>query len=176
MSNEMTPHAVLITQPDVDFEAFIGLSHQMLGYSPAASADASRVEHSNSERYISCLAALRDRNASAGFTPNLLAFVSFGLYVAADERDMLDIMECCAGMPAVVADTLSRNVVAAMIYGTLAQWRDAVKTGSSPTMERNVRAGFNTVRGLFDGLGLNVWKDMNSRQMPDHTYYLEDRR
>ena len=89
----MQPDAVLIQEPAVDFTTFLGLSHQMLGYSPARAADASPRELTDAERFLSCLAALRDPEAPAGLTANLLAHVSFSVLVAADERDLLDILE-----------------------------------------------------------------------------------
>lgn len=36
----MQPDAVLIQRPAIDFATFLGLSHQMLGYSPARSTPA----------------------------------------------------------------------------------------------------------------------------------------
>ena len=173
----MTPSVVIISTPSIDFDTFIGLSQQVLGYSPAAAVDASRRQHSDSERFIACLAALRDRSALPGdASPNLLAFAAFGLFFAADERDMLDIMESCAGMPAVVADTLATGVVATVIHGTVAQWRDAVRTGCHPLKEHNIRACFNLVRNLFIDVGLDVWKDCTAKPMADQTFYLEDKR
>ena len=61
--NPMTPDAVLIQEPRIDFTTFLGLSHKMLGYSPAAAADASRRELTDAERFLSCLAALKDPDA-----------------------------------------------------------------------------------------------------------------
>jgi hypothetical protein len=38
----MLPDAVLIQSPSIDFRTFIGLSHKVLGRSPAAPSDACR--------------------------------------------------------------------------------------------------------------------------------------
>ena len=126
----MNPEVLLITTPAVNFRAFLGACLQVLGYSPARSADASPRELSEPEKFLSCLAALRDQKAPAGLAPNLLSHVSFSVFVVADERDMLDILERCAGMPFVTAETTVRGVTAAVVTGTLAQWRDAVAAGS----------------------------------------------
>ena len=56
---------------------------------------------------------------------------SFSVFMVADERDLLDILERCSGMSFVTAETTVRGVTAAVVTGTLAQWRDAVAAGST---------------------------------------------
>ena len=75
-------------------------------------------------------------------------------------------------MPFVTAETTVRGVTAAVVTGTLAQWRDAVAAGSVREAEPSVRAGFNKVYGLFCGAGLNVWGDYRAREAPDRTLSL----
>ena len=93
----MNPSAILISAPAIDFRTFIGLSHKVLGRSPAAPSDACRRELSDAERFLSCLAALRDEHAPVGLSPHLLTHVSFSAFIGADERDMLEILQLCAG-------------------------------------------------------------------------------
>ena len=126
----MNPEVLLVTTPAVNFRAFLGACLHVLGYTPARAADASSRDLSEAEKFLSCLAALRDPKAPAGLAPNLLSHVSFSVFVVADERDMLDILERCAGMPFVTAETTVRGMTAAIVTGTLAQWRDAVAAGS----------------------------------------------
>jgi hypothetical protein len=172
----VAPDALLIQTPAIDFGTFLGVGQQALGYSPAAAADASPLERSDAERFLTCLAALRDRQASANLSPHLLAHVSFSVLVAADDRDMLDILQISAGMPFVVTDTLVRGVQLSVITGTLAQWQNAVKSGCARQSELNVRAFYNRVMALFETAGLNVWKDVESRPLQDRTFCLEDKR
>ena len=174
----MMPDAVLIQVPSIDFRTFVGLSHKVLGRSPAASSDACRRELSDAERFLSCLAALRDERAPVGLPPHLLRHVSFSAFVGADERDMLDILQLCAGMPFVVVETVVRGVQAAVVTGTLSQWRDAVISGCSKGVEPPVRHCFNKLHGLFVDAGLNVWGDFSTRPAPDQTTFLllEDKR
>jgi hypothetical protein len=173
----MQPKVVLIVKPAVDFDTFIGASHQLLGYNPASAVDQSRAGHCDTERFISCLAALRDSAAPAGLTPNLLSFAHFGFLIVADERDLIDIIECAAGIPLVCADTQSRGILEAIFLGSLAQWRDAVKTGTNPTLEHNVRSCFCQIMDCFGRIGLgNVWKDCQSKPLGDQTFFLEDKR
>jgi len=173
----MNADAVLIQVPSIDFRTFLGLTHKVLGRSPAAASDACGRELSDAERFLSCLAALRDEHAPVGLSPHLLTHVSFSALVGADERDMLDILQCCAGMPFVVVETTVRGVQAAVVTGTLAQWRDAVASGSSVNVEQPVRHCFNKLYSLFTSVGLNVWGDFRTRDAPDRvTFLLEDKR
>jgi hypothetical protein len=173
----MLPSVVLISVPSIDFRTFIGLSHKVLGRSPAASSDACRRELSDAERFLSCLAALRDEGAPVGLSPHLLTHVSFSAFIGADERDMLDTLQLCGGMPFVVVETIVRGVQAAVITGTLSQWRDSVVSGCSKGIGSPVRHCFNKLHGLFTAAGLNVWGDFQTRQAPDQTFLLlEDKR
>jgi len=172
----MLPAVIIIQRPTVDMAAFIGISHKVLGRSPAAAIDACPRKMSEAERFLSCLAALRDPEARAGLQPNLLAHTTFSLFMVADERDLLDIIECAAGMPVVFTETLGRGVMAAVFTGTLNQWRDAVKAGSNPDAEHTIRHCFNQIYGLFYNEGLNVWSEFKQRPGPEQTFYLEDKR
>lgn len=171
----MIPHATLIQQPAIDFSTLLTYTSQALGYSPGAAADASRRVLHDAEKFMSCLSAMKDQRASVGLSPHLLTHVSFSALVMADERDMQDVMELCSGMPVVVADTLARSVQAAVVTGTLAQWRDAVISGCRPEVEPVVRNLFNHILGLFEAVNLNVWKDCNRKQA-GQTFLLEDHR
>ncbi len=141
----MNPEVLLVTTPAVNFRAFLGACLQVLGYSPARAADASPRELSEPEKFLSCLAALRDQKAPAGLAPNLLSHVSFSVFVVADERDMLDILERCAGMPFVTAETTARGVTAAVVTGTWPSGATPWRPGPVRDAEPSVRAGFNKV-------------------------------
>jgi len=173
----MNPSAILISAPSIDFHTFVGLSHQVLGRSPAAPSDACRRELSDAERFLSCLAALRDERAPVGLSPHLLRHVSFSAFIGADERDMLEILQLCAAMPFVVVETIVRGVQAAVVTGTLSQWRDAVASGCGKGVPTPVRHCFNKLHGLFTAAGLNVWGDYTPRSQSDQTFLLlEDKR
>lgn len=92
----------------------------------------------------------------------------------ADERDLIDILEAASGLPVVTTETLARNVMLAILTGTLAQWRDAIVSGSTREAEYNVRATFCQIMSLFEQGGLGkVWKDYQSKPLEDNTFYLE---
>lgn len=171
----MTPQATLIGQTSVDFNTFLGAAYQILGYSPSEAIDKSPLKRSDPERFISCLAAIKHRQAPVGLTPAFLDHVSFSAMVVADERDLIDIVACC-GMPFVTGETVSRGVLIAVVSGTLSQWRDAIKIGCRPESEADVRHVFNVLHQKFDALGLDVWRDCQPKSLSDRTYLLEDKR
>ena len=169
----MTPECVLIQRPDVDFDAFLGLSREALGYSPASGCDASARELTDAERFLSCLAALRTEKAEVSLAPALLNHVSFSAMIVADERDALDIFQA-AGMPFVVVETVRRGILLAVMTGTLAQWRDAVMHGTVLDQEVNVRACYCKLMALFEQAGLgHVWDRYTRKASPDRLFYLE---
>ena len=168
----MNPDAVLIQVPAIDFRTFIGLSHKVLGRSPAAPSDACRRELSDAERFLSCLAAMRDERAPVGLSPHLLQHVSFSAFIGADERDMLEILQLCAGMPFVAVETIVRGVQAAVVTGTLPNGRTPWCRGAAKASPTPVRHCFNKLHGLFIAAGLNVWGDYTPRSAPDQTFLL----
>jgi len=173
----MKPEAIIICRPEVDMSTFLGIALKVLGRSPVATADASGLQLSDTGRFLSCLASLRNSRAGVELNPKLLPHVSFSILIVADESDMMDILECAAGMPFVVAETTLRGVLLVVVTGTLAQWKAAVLAGSSPDVIPTVRYVFNRLYGLFKDEQLDLWGDF--RQYPAHdqvTFLLEDKR
>jgi len=169
----MKPVAILITEPSVNFSKLVSISHQALGYSVAASSDASNKTQHAAEKFLSCLAALRDQHATVGLSPSLLAHVSFSILVVAEELDTIEVLECTGGMPLVSTETVARGVQLTVLTGTLAQWRDAVVTGSRRTGA--VQALYCQIMGEFEARNLNVWQDFSKK--PSGTIFLlEDKR
>ena len=172
------PQVLLVTTPAVNFRDFLIASEKALGYSPVSAADASRRELSEPQKFLCCLDAFRDRNARVEPTPNpkFLSHLSFGVFVVAEERDMRDVLDCCSGMAFVTADTMATRVLAAVITGTLAQWRDAVVAGFMREAAPSVRVGFHRIYCLFHGMNLNVWSDYDTREAGDGTFFMEQKR
>lgn len=163
---------LLITTPAVNFNQFLAAGRQMTGRSLSSVADSSHRPMSDTEKYLSCLSVLHG-DAGVGFAPRLLAHVSFSMLVWGDERDLLDVFQIC-GMPFVVADTVTRNVQAAVITGTLAQWRDAIVSGLRPSIDENIRHLFGQMMIRFEQCGLAIWQDY-TKKATDHGFYLEEK-
>jgi hypothetical protein len=168
----MKPVAIIITQPVIDFKTFVAVTHKALGRSIAAASDKAHDQHPI-ERYLSCLAAMRDELAPAGLPANLLYHVSFSLLIAADQIDTIPILECAAGMPFVTVETINDSIDLTVVYGTLAQWRDAVVSGTRRTGE--VQALYCSIMSQFEGMNLNVWPEYN-KKWSNGLFLLEDKR
>ena len=173
----MKPEAIIIHRPNIDFSVFLGVALEVLGYSLATVADASTKQLTDADRFLSCLATMRDSNATVDLNPKLLPHVTYSILIVANEADILDIMECSGGMPFVTVETMVRGAMMAVMTGTLAEWKAAVLAGSTPETEPTVRAAYNKIHGLFRDEGLNLWMDFRQRQATDQmTFLLEDKR
>lgn len=173
----MRPEAIIVGRTGVDFPTFLGVASKVLGYSPATAGDASGKRLSDATRFLGCLAALRDEKAPVELTPKYLHHVSFSIMLIADEQDMVEILECVSSMAFVTAVTTVRGMLMAVVTGTLAQWQEAVVSGSAVDTAPVVRFLFNRIHGLFCDEGVNAWANFRRREAPDQvTYYLEDKR
>jgi hypothetical protein len=171
----MHPTLVLIQTPLPDLGTLLGICQQALGYSVSAALDASRRERSDAERFLSCLAAMQNESAKPGLAPHLLSHVTFSLLMAADEEDTIEVLSI-AEMPFISVPTRSRGVQLTVMTGPLSRWKEAVKLGSIPSCNTNVRCAFNRAMGVFVAAGIDVWKDCESRPLSDGTLLLEDKR
>lgn len=169
----MPVDAILINQPAIDFGALFGVTHEALGYSIAAKSDACGRRLSDAERFVSCLAALRDPDALPALRPNLLNHVSFSVLVVAEAKDVKDILEAASTLPFVRTRTKVRGVEILILHGTLAQWRDAVISG---THYEKAQACYCKIAALFEGVGLNIWVDCVRKPSPGGLFLLEDKR
>jgi hypothetical protein len=167
----MPVETVLITTPAIDFTTLLSLSHHALGYNIAGAADASHRKLADAEKFLSCLASLKEQDAE--ITPSLLSHVSFSVLVIADERDLLDILERTSGMSFVRGETTAPGVNLAVLTGTLAQWRDAVAAGTNDASPPTVRTCYSKILLLFDRAGLtSVWSNFERTTAPDRSGFL----
>lgn len=169
----MNPECLLLTAAPVNTDTLAAACQKVLGYSPLRATAVVTRQLSETERFVSCLAAIRDRKAPVGFAANLLGHVMFNVFIVADDRDMLPILEHCAGMVFVIAETTVSGVLAAVLSGTLSQWRDAVIGACSREVGTAVRLAFNKIQAQFKRAGVNVWDDYRARDAGDHTLLLE---
>ena len=167
----MPVEAVLITGPAIDFTTLLSLAHHAFGYNIAGNADASHRKMVDAEKFLSCLAAFKEEDGEV--TPSLLSHVSFSVLVIADESDLLSILDRTSGMSFVRGETTAANVNVAVITGTLAQWRDAVVSGTDETTPPIVRTCYSKILLLFDRAGLtSVWNNFERHTAPDHSGFL----
>lgn len=167
----MAVEAVLVTTPAIDFGTLLNLAHDALGYNLASAADASHRKLVDAEKFLFCLAALKEEDSA--ITPKLLAHVFFSVLVIADERDLMDILEQTCEMSFVRAETTVPNVNLAVLSGTLAKWKEAVLSGTNEAAPATVRTCYSKILLLFDRAGLSaVWNNFERRTAPDRSGYL----
>lgn len=166
----MPVEVFLITTPAIDFNMFLSLTHEALGYNIAGEADASHRKMVDTEKFLSCLAVLKDR--AGEITSDLLSHVSFTVLVVTDARHLFGILDVASGMSFVRAMT-APNAEIAVISGTLRQWRNAVASGTKETAPPTVRACYSKILLLFDRAGLTfVWNNFDRRMALDHSGYI----
>lgn len=165
-------HSTLIVQPAIAFDILLKACDDILDHKVTEAVDNSIKRLSDTERFLSILAAMPDQGAPVGLSPHLLTQVSFSILTVAPDVDMMDILECCAGMPFTHTETKLRAVLAAVITGTMQQWRDAVVSGTKHS-QSIIRSGFNQIHDLFVQVGLcSIWNDYEQQPQNDGTYKL----
>lgn len=173
----MIPRSVLVTQPSLSVENLAVACSQLFDHKVVEGVDKSVRKLSDAERFLSIIDAMRRPDAPVGLNPDLLKHVTFSVLTVAMEEDMLAILEICSGMSATLADTKGRGIMAAVITGTLNQWRDAVVAGCRRHVVYEVRSGFNQIHSLFVGSGLGaVWRGYKQTNDGPEVFYLTDNR
>jgi hypothetical protein len=167
----MPVNVALIVQPSIDFNTLLGITHEAVGRNIAAVADASPRSLSPSEKYVVSLASMK--NPTPDVTESLLSHVSFGILIIIDSHNVLDVLDVASGMSFVSVETEIPDCQLIVLTGTLAQWRDAIASGTSSSAATHVRTCYSKILLLFDQLGLSsIWKDYSWTS--DRTgYYLE---
>ncbi len=176
----MNPGIALILLTKLNLQAFLPLSRDILGYSAAKAADGVSIELKEIPHNIACLAAFKDEKHPPTFKSDCpyLKLFQAGFLIAADERDMAEILELAA-MPFVLTQTMSRGVDAVIVSGTLAAWRDAITLACSPRTDisREARFTFNSAYKIFCKEGLrDMFGDLHVAEQADHTFLLQNHR
>lgn len=168
----MIPTSTFIVQPGIAFGILLKACDEVLDHKVTQGIDNTEKKLSDTERFLSILAAMRDVEAKAGLTPNLLTHVSFSVLTISSEADMMDILEACSTMGFTYAETKMRGCLVAVITGTIQQWRDAIVTGTQHS-QATIRGGFNQMHDLFVQVGLyQIWSDFEQKAQDDGSYTL----
>ena len=174
----MSVDVALVMRTQLDMDMFLGITNKVLGYSPAAKADAVIPSLKRTPHELACLLGFKDHNAS----PSLVAaeqfydLYSFGFLVETDERDMPAILEM-AKMPYIMQETMIRGMMLALVIGTFRQWQTAIKRACKPEIDQMVRLCFDKAYLIFEREGLLKAFDVGRPHLlPDTTFYLEDQR
>ena len=86
---------------------------------------------------------------------------------------MVFILEASLGMESVVTDSIQRGVQVALITGTLAQWKRAVRAACKSSIATAVRQTYNAVyRQLSDQSLRPLFGDLREQKQTDQTFLL----
>lgn len=173
----MNPGVALISLTKIDLSTLLPLARELLGYSPAKAADGTTVPLQELAHHLSCITSFKDRYAppSVKVAAQHFNMLHAGFLVAADERDMVEILEI-AGVSFTLTETLARGIDAAIIYGSLAQWRDAVLIACNPKAKvaRGTRYVFNSIYKILCKQGMkDMFGDFHVAKQNDDTFLLE---
>lgn len=171
----MTPGVALILQPEMDFGTLLPLGRKLLGYSLAKEADGVTIPLLPLPHQLACIAAFWGEKSqpTVRSARPYLGLISVGFLVAADERDMVFIIEAARGLESVVSDTIQRGVQAALITGTLAQWERAVRFACTASTSTAVRKAYNAVYRQLSDQGLrSIFEDFQVSEQSDKTFLL----
>lgn len=157
----LNTQVVIIQKPKIDFNSFLSVTSQVLGYNPAAVADKSSKSMTDSEKLMLCMQAMKNPD-SFKCRDYFLDHMNVSVLIMALESDLLEVTEICAAMPYISTATLRRDVFLGIITGTLRQWREAVAVGCSKDVSMTVGALFTSAYQIFvkEGFGF-VWSQYN---------------
>ena len=164
----------LVQFSSLDLKKLLPLSRQMLKRSISEPADS--VGANPPLNHMLCVAAINDPDIipkAASCVPYMNLFHA-GFVIAADERDIAEILSIC-GLPCVMVETVQRGIYTVFIAGTLAQWKSALLRGCVKSVTRETRHTFNLIYSEFNKLGLAPLFEARKVEHPDHTFLLEYR-
>jgi hypothetical protein len=168
------PDVAIVSQPQYDLPTFLAVATEMLGYSPARTADAANLK--GLAHLLSCLACFRNKDTAGHVKAcrDVYNLLHFGILIAANAYEMPLILEVLGGTPFALTETRIRGVQAILVSGTLYQWRAAVLRGCRQDQPEAVRVCFDKVFIQFQTLGLaDAFGKTTKKQLPDRTFYLE---
>lgn len=157
-------------------DKMLPLMRQALGRSVSAIAD--KAGFNPPLHDMLCVANIKETNLkphAMSVKPYLNLFHA-GFVIATDERDFAEVLEV-AGMPAIMVETLQRDIRLAFITGSLSQWKDAIVRGCISSVGKETRHIYNQVYLAFSKLGLSAAFELTlSPERPDKTYLIEYKR
>jgi hypothetical protein len=173
----MIPNVLLISKPSIELPTFLSLCEEVLGYSPARSAD--RAGLTGAPHLLACLTAFKDQDATPTVKGgrDVYNLIHFTFVVAADETDMAPILEAMNGMPFALTETRIRGVQVALVTGSLLEWKQAILRGCRQDQPEFIRVCFDKIYLQFQHLGLaDAFGRLTKKAQNNGVFYLEDQR
>lgn len=168
--------SILVCKPHPLIAELVSAGAQLFDHSVDAATQTPR-KLSETEKYLTILAAIKDPDARAGLADELLNHVKIGILTVGDSYTVMEFMALCSGMGTVLAETKRRDIFCLITSGTLRDWQYAVVAGCANHVDPAVRNAFNGIHTLFvnEGLGA-LWAKYDQQNAGDQTYLLEHRR
>jgi hypothetical protein len=163
---------------NVNWTKYIDTAQELLGYKPTRGVDASTSKLSEFAKFTASLAEFKlktELNAKQTLrTPGpWLDHTFYGFLVESTASTILGIAES-TDLALLSVQSNGKGMRAAIVSGTLKQWRDAVIVCCNATAMERVRRLFNQIKGMFDQIGLaDVWFEFSHKSLPDKTFLLE---
>jgi hypothetical protein len=170
--NRVTP----ITVSAVNWQQYVDTAAELLGHAPSRGVDASPSKLSDFAKYTASLAEFAakrelDPRGVLRRPGSHLRHLFFSVMVCEKHATILRIAE--DESLAVISSSAGKER-AAILSGTLSEWREAVIAFCDKDSPRDLRELFNEVKRMFDHIGLrDIWHGYQQRKLPDKTYHLE---
>jgi len=177
----MQDSAIPVTLCQVNWTAYLNDSQELLGHNPARGVDASPSRLSDLAKFTASLAEFKLKEelkpTQTLRTPGpWLRHSFYGFLIHTSGTTILDMAES-TDLEVLSTSSLDKGMRAAIVSGTLAQWRDAVIVCCGANSKERTRRLFNLLKGFFDQLGLSeIWSEYTVINLPDKTYALEYRK
>ena len=169
----MTRNAVIISQPEINFDQFLASANTVLGRNPSYAVD-KLSGRTKAEKFVSCLGALSDPDFPAGLHDEFLTHLSYSAFVVCPVWDLLSFLSVAMGMTFVVGETKDQNHAAVVLTGTLDQWQRAVLNGTALRHDDGCREIYCRLMERFESIGLGkLWADRDKHWDGEHLFYLK---
>ena len=145
---------------------YLPIARQALGHGVSAKADAGAA--SDMAHNMMCVAGLIDGEAT---DVDHLYYAAY--LVACDQRDLYDVLSLSA-MSQISVESKRRGIRAAILSGSLPEWKAAIQRGCSKGCESEVRKVYNQIYKDLTTHGLGCILGMaTERPQTDDTFLLE---
>lgn len=167
---------------NIAWTEFLKDAAALCGHSPNQGIDSYSYQLKDYARWIATLGEFRNGEECDPkqilYTANdLLSHLYFGFMVDGSANLIYQIMEL-TDLKIVSARLKEKRGRAAIVSGTLKQWKDATINilCSNEKRNRELRWTFSQCLNFFFHLGLHdIWHDYRKRSMKDQTYLLEEK-
>jgi len=173
MSPEITP----IVIPLIDWQTFLRVSGEALGYQPNRVADSAPRPLQDAARFVVVLSSFQDRSISSvpaalKGSIDLLNHLSYSFAVYADDETLKQVMER-TDLKVTMTESVDRERIA-IVSGSLKNWYCATLTACQERQPFNLRLLFDKAMVFFESIGFGeLWHDCRKRTLPDRTFLLE---